>query len=142
MERGDLDNRAVQMRVIFIWDGLLAHLQHPTREALCLRTKAFRLAFECWEPDEHYEAVLKDYTMRYDVRVDVVTYRPSFTPYIEKRYDQLNLGVAHVWWMTATSLARRVSSMGDVNTIFYPATSPFDALYGPKGSPIVTRPGL
>lgn len=140
MERGDLDNRSVQMRVIFIWDGLLAHLTHATREALCLRTHAYRLAFECWEPDDHYEAVVKDYTMRHDVRVDVVTHHPSYVSFIEKRYDMLNLGVANVWWMSPSSLARRASSMGDVHTIFFPSQTSFDLMYGPKGSPIIVRP--
>lgn len=139
MQNGDLSN-VTMGRAIFIWDHLLATLEHPRWYRAALATKSYRRAFECWESTA-YEAQMLDYAVRSDITVDVVTHQEPLVEQITKRYENMGARVRDVFYEDEMFFIRRAAHGGyrDVLVIFFPSPSHFDLKYGRIGSPVVTK---
>lgn len=111
MERGQLasDNRST---VVFIFEDLVAHCIRRNAERLAIRLMQWEIALNCWSFDYRVLDYIAQYTTRYDMPVEVVTWRPSgFAAVLHNRLWELECPVRE----TRSSTYDRVSPLFATN---------------------------
>lgn len=137
MERGELGTDT-QRRVIFIWEGALAHLPDQpgpkTLEAVYRKTGRYDRAVGFWEVHEHGLAVMWTLFQRTPLRIDlaVTTRESGFARAVADLSDHENWPVRYVFAVAAAVLGRRLPQMPDVERVFYGVADQRFA-YGPHG---------
>lgn len=135
MQAGDLSNK-VPPRALFIFENTIGRYTSPAaalKEKTYLRLRRWKKAVDCWEIPEHAMALLWDCAWRWDVRFDVVTFRPQgFAEELQALLDADAIPFSNIWASTPEKLARKLSFMPDVLYV-YDADPAHKLTYGNKG---------
>jgi hypothetical protein len=131
----DLANEVVP-RDVLVFEGLLGLIPDPkvARMEAKFRAKGKWVeAVSCFEINEMLARKVWDMVWRYSLEIDLLTYHPpGFATELEKRVERENLPFRRVWSEEPNMLARRLSTLVDIRTIYDPFPD-HQFLYGGKG---------
>lgn len=138
MEHGDIDNQPAQ-RLVFVWEGLLAHLdlQDLKRHNRLIKRHRYDRALEYWAEDLTMTRLLRDILYRRHLMVDVLTITgiDGFGHALERRLDREGYPYGRVIISSTAAYARELAYAPEVHTVFHgDQNSPF--LFGSRGRAI------
>lgn len=120
MERGELgiESRA---STVFVFEGLVGHLDHPAAERLALRFRRWEMAVDAWTFDIDVCNHIEMLTDRYNIPVEVITTRPvGFSVVLADRLADRGLHVQEVKSGPYEYFSPRYAVDSDINTVFDP----------------------
>lgn len=118
MERGKLgiDSRTT---TVFVFDGLIAHLQRPRIERLALAAHQWDRAVNTWVFDVKVCDRMRELIDRYQQAVEVLTWRPKpFADVVSDRLLTLRIFVRSVETDTYTAASPRIATDRSVNAVY------------------------
>ena len=124
MEKGQLGT-SVQQRVIFVWEGTLAHLPDGPGpgavESMCRKLGRYERAVGYWKIHDSTVAVIWTLFQRTPFRIDlaVTTREDRFAKAVADLSDRNGWPIRYVFAMTAPALGRRLPYMADVECVYY-----------------------
>lgn len=86
MERGELGISA-RPGLVFVFEGLIAHLEHQRIEKAALRTHKWDIALDQWVFALDVRSYMQRMLSHYDTPIDVLTWRPI--GFAEALYERL-----------------------------------------------------
>jgi hypothetical protein len=137
VEKGQLGT-TVPPRMIFIWEGTVAHLPEGraihSLEWIARRSGLFDKAVSYWRVHERTLAWMWTIFARTEHRIDVcvTTRQPEFAMAVARLMEHGNLPVRYVFAQSPAGLGRMLPSMADVSHVYYGLEEQRWA-YGPHG---------
>lgn len=137
MEKGQLGT-SVQRRVIFIWEGTLAHLPEGPGpgavESVCRKVGRYERAVGYWHIHETTLSVIWTLFQRTPFRIDlaVTTREDGFAKAVAHLSDQSGWPIRYVFAVPAPVLGRKLPYMADVDRVYYGLAEQRFA-FGPQG---------
>jgi hypothetical protein len=135
MQGNDIGGEIVP-RLVIVFEGLLGVLPDKRAEAKAYsfaRLHRWRKVINTFEINEEMAKRIWDITWRYKHEVDVVTFLgEQYAKPLEKRLDQEDLPIRHVWADDPVHLSRRLATMPHVAAV-YDAEPSRRFTYGSKG---------
>lgn len=135
MKGNDLSNVVVP-RDVLVWEGLLGVIPDVKIAKMEQKFRAKRKwteAVGCYEVNELLARKIWDLTFRFNIELELLTYHgPRFAEALEARMDAESMPFRRVWSEEPNLLARRLSTMIDIRTIYDPFPD-HQFLYGSKG---------
>lgn len=140
MERGDISNQPAQ-RVVFVWEGLLAHLDLTDTKAhnRAMKRGKWAHAVGMWDKSESFAHLLKDILYRREMMVDVlsITGAQGFSDALSARLTEEGYPFGRLITATIHDYTAELPYSPEVHTVFHGDTaSPF--LFGSRGRAIST----
>lgn len=120
MERGELgiENRYA---TLFVFEELIAHLERPRVEALYRKAGRWKQALDCWNFNQSVCDYIYALMSRYDVPVDVVTWRPQeFADVLHNKLWERRVPVRTTMTADYRSLSPWVATDPDVSVVYDP----------------------
>ena len=121
---------------MLVFEGLLGVIPDEKvvrQEARFRAKKKWADALACYETNELLARKIWDMVWRYSLEIDLITYHPlGFAKVLEERMDRESLPVRRVYAEEPNLLARRLSTMPYLRTIYDPFPD-HQFLYGSKG---------
>jgi hypothetical protein len=124
MQKGQLGT-SVQRRVIFVWEGTLAHLPKGSGpgavESVCRKIGRYERAVSYWKIHDTNVAVVWTLFQRTDYRIDLVvtTREDGFAKAVGDLSLRNGWPFRYVFATPAPVLGRRLPYMADVDRVFY-----------------------
>lgn len=135
MQGNDLGNTTVA-RDMLVFEGLLGVIPDAKvakQEQKFRAKKRWDAAVGCFETNELLARKIWDMVWRYSLEIDLITYHPQgFADALAERMDRESLPIRRVYAEEPSLLARRLTTMPNVRTIYDPFPD-HQFLYGAKG---------
>lgn len=138
MERGQF-GVVGRVATIFVFDDLIAHLVHPRAESIALKLRQWDIALDSWEFDQRVCDYINSLVSRYDIPVEVVTWRPTgFAHALHDRFAEMDVFVSETTSSKYEILSPRYATDQNVG-IVYDADHAHQFGYGFKSRDFLQR---
>jgi hypothetical protein len=121
MEHGKLDFESGGLVTVFIFDGLVATLQHPKLDRRAVKAQRWSAALYAWRFEPTVCAHLRRLVTQYGVTVEIVTWHPAgFAALVHERLWALDVPVAETHSEEFAEYSPRVATDCQISEVYDP----------------------